>query len=107
MILKTGIFYNYNFDNFEGKIICLSLLARVFVLFFIFRDRVPLCIPGCPGAQSVDQAGLEFGAATSRLVTTFELLLRYFWLIIQLAKQKLVKDVFFGHLKIINKEGDL
>lgn len=49
-----------NFDNFEGKVICLGLLARVFVLFFIFRDRVALCSPGCPGARSVDQAGLEF-----------------------------------------------
>ena len=25
----------------------------------VFRDRVSLCIPGCPGAHSVDQAGLE------------------------------------------------
>jgi hypothetical protein len=24
-----------------------------------FRDRVSLCSPGCPGAHSVDQAGLE------------------------------------------------
>jgi hypothetical protein len=27
--------------------------------FFFFRDRVSLCIPGCPGARFVDQAGLE------------------------------------------------
>jgi hypothetical protein len=25
----------------------------------VFRDRVSLCSPGCPGAHSVDQAGLE------------------------------------------------
>jgi hypothetical protein len=31
-----------------------------FVLFcFVFRDRVSLCSPGCPGTHSVDQAGLE------------------------------------------------
>jgi hypothetical protein len=25
----------------------------------VFPDRVSLCIPGCPGTHSVDQAGLE------------------------------------------------
>ena len=30
-----------------------------FILFYFFRDRVSLCIPGCPGTHSVDQAGLE------------------------------------------------
>jgi hypothetical protein len=25
----------------------------------IFRDRVSLCSPGCPGTHFVDQAGLE------------------------------------------------
>jgi hypothetical protein len=31
-----------------------------FVLFrFVFRDRVSLYIPGCPGTHSVDQAGFE------------------------------------------------
>jgi hypothetical protein len=25
----------------------------------VFQDRVSLCSPGCPGAHSVDQAGLE------------------------------------------------
>jgi hypothetical protein len=31
-----------------------------FVLFcFVFRDRVSLYSPGCPGTHSVDQAGLE------------------------------------------------
>jgi hypothetical protein len=32
------------------------------LLFFfalVFRDRVSLCSPGCPGTHSVDQAGLE------------------------------------------------
>jgi hypothetical protein len=30
-----------------------------FFSFLIFRDRVSLCSPGCPGTHSVDQAGLE------------------------------------------------
>ena len=31
-----------------------------FVLFcFVFRDRVSLCSPGCPGTHFVDQADLE------------------------------------------------
>jgi hypothetical protein len=30
------------------------------VVVFVFRDRVSLCSPGCPGTHSVDQAGLEF-----------------------------------------------
>jgi hypothetical protein len=37
---------------------------------FVFRDRVSLCSPGCPGAHSVDQAGLELRnlpASASRL----------------------------------------
>jgi hypothetical protein len=30
-----------------------------FFFFLVFRDRVSLCSPGCPGPHSVDQAGLE------------------------------------------------
>jgi hypothetical protein len=30
-----------------------------FVCLFVFRDRVSLCSPGCPGTHSLDQAGLE------------------------------------------------
>jgi hypothetical protein len=30
-----------------------------FFFFLVFRDRVSLCIPGCPGTHFVDQAGLE------------------------------------------------
>jgi hypothetical protein len=29
------------------------------VFCFVFRDRVSLYSPGCPGTHSVDQAGLE------------------------------------------------
>jgi hypothetical protein len=39
-----------------------SLTIPIFVLFcfvFVFRDRVFLCSPGCPGIHSVDQAGLK------------------------------------------------
>lgn len=28
---------------------------------FVFRDRVSVCSPSCPGARFVDQAGLEPG----------------------------------------------
>jgi hypothetical protein len=31
----------------------------VCLFFFVFRDRVSLYSPGCPGTHSVDQAGLE------------------------------------------------
>jgi hypothetical protein len=41
----------------------LTLLLCLFVwfgfLFFVFRDRVFLYSPGCPGTHFVDQAGLE------------------------------------------------
>jgi hypothetical protein len=30
-----------------------------FFFFLVFRDRVSLCSPGCPGSYFVDQAGLE------------------------------------------------
>ena len=29
-----------------------------FFCLFVFRDRVSLCSPGCPGTHFVDQAGL-------------------------------------------------
>jgi hypothetical protein len=45
--------------------VCLFLLFVYFVLFFlcfvlfVFRDRVSLYSPYCPGTHFVDQAGLE------------------------------------------------
>ena len=30
-----------------------------FFFFLVFRDRVSLCSPGCPGTHFVDQASLE------------------------------------------------
>jgi hypothetical protein len=48
---------------------CLFVVGLFFVFFvfvfglvwfgLVFRDRVSLCSPGCPGTHSVDQAGLE------------------------------------------------
>jgi hypothetical protein len=39
----------------------LELFLFLFFSFFlmVFRDRVSLCSPGCPGTHFVDQAGLE------------------------------------------------
>jgi hypothetical protein len=31
----------------------------LFLFFLVFRERVSLCSPGCPGTHSVDQAGLK------------------------------------------------
>jgi hypothetical protein len=39
-----------------GFFVCLFVCLFVFM---VFRDRVSLCSPGCPGTHSVDQAGLE------------------------------------------------
>jgi hypothetical protein len=39
--------------------------------FLVFRGRVSLCSPGCPGTHFVDQAGLELRnlpASTSRVL---------------------------------------
>jgi hypothetical protein len=36
-----------------------KLNVTFFFFFLVFRDRVSLCSPGCPGTHSVDQAGLE------------------------------------------------
>jgi hypothetical protein len=38
---------------------CLSQGFFFLFFFFVFRDRVSLYIPGCPGTHCVDQAGLE------------------------------------------------
>ena len=37
----------------------LFLFVCLFVCLFVFRDRVSLYSPGCPGTHFVDQAGLE------------------------------------------------
>jgi hypothetical protein len=40
---------------------CIMPIGTLFFFFFflVFRDRVSLCSPGCPGTYFVDQAGLE------------------------------------------------
>jgi hypothetical protein len=43
----------------EANGIMLRNLMTLFICLFVFRDRVSLCSPGCPGTHSVDQAGLE------------------------------------------------
>jgi hypothetical protein len=45
----------------QGKYLAIFILfIYLFIyLFLVFQDRVSLCIPGCPGTHSVDQAGLE------------------------------------------------
>jgi hypothetical protein len=54
-------------DHFHNrKIVKISeatlglIILFCFVLFLLFLDRVSLCSPGCPGAHSVDKAGLKF-----------------------------------------------
>jgi hypothetical protein len=37
----------------------LLFILFYFNFFLVFRHRVSLCSPGCPGTHSVDQAGLE------------------------------------------------
>ena len=48
-------------ESLEGlNTMAIFLLHSVWVFFFFFfRDRVSLCILGCPGTHSLDQAGLE------------------------------------------------
>ena len=36
-----------------------GVVVVVCLFVLVFRDRVSLYIPGCPGTHSVDQAGLE------------------------------------------------
>ena len=44
-------------DN-QNAIVIIIIIILVFY-FFVFRDRVSLYSPGCPGTHFVDQAGLE------------------------------------------------
>jgi hypothetical protein len=34
-------------------------IVSFFIFLLVFRDRVSLCSPGCPGTHSVDQAGFK------------------------------------------------
>jgi hypothetical protein len=44
---------------FEVLTFLFLLFIYLFIYLLIFRDRVSLCNPGCPGTHAVDQAGLE------------------------------------------------
>jgi hypothetical protein len=44
------------FQGLSGQELFIIIIIN---FFFVFRDRVSLCSPGCPGTHSVDQAGLE------------------------------------------------
>jgi hypothetical protein len=52
-----------DFCEFQTTQSCIERLLFCFVLFcfffLVFRDRVSLYNPGCPGTHFVDQAGLE------------------------------------------------
>ena len=53
---------NLNFSVLINKlhIVSCKSTGNIFVLFcFVFRGRVSLCNPDCPGTHSVDKAGLE------------------------------------------------
>lgn len=41
------------FQRNVGNFYCVDVFC------FVFQDSVCLCIPGCPGTSSIDQAGLE------------------------------------------------
>jgi hypothetical protein len=42
-----------------SKVPVLFFFIFIFYFFLVFRDRVSLFSPGCPGTHFVDQAGLE------------------------------------------------
>jgi hypothetical protein len=49
----------------------LRLKGNCFCFFWFFRGRVSVCSPGCPGKNSVDQAGIElrnFPDSTSQML---------------------------------------
>jgi hypothetical protein len=52
----SGKEQNLSSSNLPSYIDFLSFFFFFFSL--VFRDRVSLCSPGCPGTHSVDQAGL-------------------------------------------------
>jgi hypothetical protein len=58
---KTEIVTSFGFSFvLEGFCFCFFVSNWSFVVGGgVFRDRVSLCSPGCPGTHSVDQTGLE------------------------------------------------
>jgi hypothetical protein len=62
--------------EFEGFFFVVFLFVCLFC-FLVFRDRVSLYSPGCPGTHFVDQAGLELRdppASASRVLGLRELI---------------------------------
>jgi hypothetical protein len=55
--LNTESIFHYSFVFYA--IIFFVVVVVVFCFVFVFRDRVSLYSPGCPGTHFVDQAGLE------------------------------------------------
>ena len=59
----------YGFSNFIIVVVIIVIITIVAILILfvclfvfclsVFRERVSLCSPGCPGTHSVHQAGLE------------------------------------------------
>jgi hypothetical protein len=61
-LLLWTFFFPINQTNFILFIYLFIFILFIYLfiyLFFVFRDRVSLYSPGCPGAHFVDQAGLE------------------------------------------------
>jgi hypothetical protein len=95
----------------------------IFLFCFVFRDRVSLCSPGCPGTHSVDQAGLELRktpasasqmlglkacATTARLQAKFFFQLTYIGLAFNsMAKEKKKKSGVGQTTKPQEKRGKL
>jgi hypothetical protein len=78
--------------NCIDNIVSSFMLKFGFFFFFFLRDRVSLCIPGCPGTHSIDQAGLELRnppASTSHLLG-LKVCATTAWLML-----KLPEDFFF------------
>jgi hypothetical protein len=44
---------------YETQVGLIFIFIFIFIFFLVFRDRVSLRSPGCPGTHFVDQAGLE------------------------------------------------
>jgi hypothetical protein len=53
---ETRVSYKHCIEQNQYKPLGVGVL---FVSLFVFRDRVSLCSPGCPGTHSVDQDGLK------------------------------------------------
>jgi hypothetical protein len=46
-------------SRYLALILFFNIYLFIYLFILVFRDRVSLYSPGCPGTHSVDQAGLE------------------------------------------------